>query len=176
MRPDHPLPRTWLMTDERQGEGLWSALDRLPPRAGIVMRHYSLPPGERRALFRRVRSRARRRGLMLLLGGDAVTARAWGADGWHGRGRGSGFHSAPVHDEHELRAAERSGAALLFVSPVYPTRSHPGAPHLGEAGFARLARRAKVPVIALGGVGAADSRRLRLLGAYGWAGIDAWSG
>jgi len=164
-----------MMTDERQGEGLWAAIGRLPPRSGIVVRHYSLTPTERRTLFERIRSLARRGGHMLLLGGDAVTARRWGADGWHGRGRGIGFHSAPVHDARELRAAERSGAALLFVSPVYPTRSHPGAPSLGEAGFARLARRASVPVVALGGVNAANAGRLRLLGAYGWAGIDAWS-
>jgi thiamine-phosphate pyrophosphorylase len=174
MRPDHPVPRTWLMTDERQGEGLWLALERVPVGGGVVLRHYSLTAEARRALFRAVRRVARRRGLTLLLAGDASTARCWGADGWHGRGRGAGFHSAPVHDPGELRAAERSGASLLFVSPVYPTRSHPGAPHLGEAGLAALARHASVPVIALGGVTAPDAARLRLLGAYGWAGIDAW--
>ena len=163
------------MTDERQGEGLWAAIQRLPRGGGIVFRHYGLPPETRRALFRQVRSAARRRGLMLLLGGDAATAAAWGADGWHGRGRGPGLHSAPVHDRRELRAAERSGAALLFVSPVYPTRSHPGAPFLGEEGFARLTRQASRPVVALGGVDGMRARRLRLLGAYGWAGIDAWS-
>lgn len=175
MRPDHPVPRAWLTTDERQGDELGRALERLPNGAGIVFRHYALPASERRALFRAVRSAARRRGLLLLLGGDAATARLWGADGWHGRGRGAGFHSAPVHDARELRDAERSGASLLFISPVYPTRSHPGAPHLGEARFAALVRRANRPVIALGGVTAQKAVRLRMLGAYGWAGIDAWS-
>lgn len=175
MRHGQPLPRTWLMTDEREDERLWDAIERLPARSGIVFRHYSLPADARRALFREVRIRARRRGLVLLLGGASGAAPAWGADGWHGPGRGRGLHSAPVHDFGELRAAERGGAALLFVSPVYRTRSHPNAPGLGEKKFSQLVRQAQTPVIALGGVDRERWRRLRLLGAYGWAGIDAWS-
>ena len=174
MPPRHPLPRIWLMTDERMSDGLFDALERVPRGGGVVFRHYSLPPGERRALFRAVRRVARRRGVMLLLGGPAAQAHAWGADGWHGRGRGPGFHSAPVHNLAELRGARRHRAGLLFVSPVFPTRSHPGAPHLGVACFARLTRLARTPVIALGGVSAGEAARLRAFGAYGWAGIDAW--
>ena len=85
MRRRQPLPRLWLMTDERQGEGLWRALERLPRGAGIIFRHYSLPAGERRALFERIKPVARQKRLMLLLAGSAGEARAWGADGSHGR-------------------------------------------------------------------------------------------
>ena len=50
----HPkrLPRLWMMTDERQGDALWSALERLPRGAGVVFRHYSLPAAARRAAVR----------------------------------------------------------------------------------------------------------------------------
>jgi thiamine-phosphate pyrophosphorylase len=170
----HLLPRRWLMTDERLGGRLLEAVQRLPPRrAGIVFRHYGLPEPERRALFEQVKTVARRRGLVLLLAGPAAQARAWGADGSHGRGRGVGLRTAPAHDARELRAAERARAALVFLSPVFPTSSHPGAPALGPTGFARLARRSRLPVVALGGMSAERARILR--GAYGWAGIDAWS-
>ena len=54
MHRRQPLPRLWLMTDERQGDGLLAALARLPAGAGIVFRHYSLPEAARRALFDRV--------------------------------------------------------------------------------------------------------------------------
>ena len=54
------------MTDERQGDALWSALERLPRGAGIVFRHYTLARRERRLLFDRVRRVARRRGLLLV--------------------------------------------------------------------------------------------------------------
>ena len=39
------------MTDERLGDGLWAALERLPKGSGVVFRHYGLAPAERRALF-----------------------------------------------------------------------------------------------------------------------------
>lgn len=169
MHRRHPLPRLWLMTDERQGDGLWAALERLPPGGGIVFRHHSLARTERRALFERVKRLARARGQLLLL---AAPRRAWGADGSHGRGRAPGLRTAPVHNLAELRAAERAGAALVFLSPVFATRSHPGAEALGARGFGRLARRASVPVVALGGMSVTRFRGLR--GAYGWAAIDAW--
>ena len=172
-----PLPRLWLMTDERQGDGLLAAVGRLPPhRAGIVFRHYSLTPAARRARFAQVRRIARRKRLLLLLAGPDSTARAWGADGSHGRGQGRGLRSAPAHDLREIRAAERVGAALLFLSPVHATRSHPGARALGPAGFARLARQTRLPVIALGGIDAGKARDIGRLGAHGWAAIDAWAG
>jgi thiamine-phosphate pyrophosphorylase len=165
----HPLPRIWLMTDERQGDMLWAAIERLPRGSGIVFRHHNLSATERRALFAKVKQLARRRGQTVLLAGPR---RAWGADGSHGRGRAPGLRTAPVHDLAELRAAERAGAALVFLSPVFATRSHPGAEPLGPRRFVRLARRASVPVIALGGMTAGRFRALS--GAYGWAAIDAW--
>ena len=168
------LPRSWLVTDERQGDELLPAVERLPFGSGILFRHYSLAEAERRALFLAIRAVARRRGHLLLLAGSPTLARIWGADGWHGRGRGGGLHSASVHDLAEMRAAERTGATILFVSPVYPTRSHPGSPTLGESGFARLARRTELPVIALGGMNGDRARRLMAFGAYGWAAVDAW--
>jgi thiamine-phosphate pyrophosphorylase len=74
MHRRQPLPRLWLMTDERQGEALWRAVDRLPRGSGIVFRHYSLPPRERSALLARLRRRAMKRGLMLVLAGDPIAA------------------------------------------------------------------------------------------------------
>jgi thiamine-phosphate pyrophosphorylase len=168
-----PLPRFWLMTDERQGDGLFDAIARLPAGAGIVLRHYSLAEVARRDLFERVKAAAPG---PVLLAGPADQARAWGADGSHGRGRGAGLRSAPAHNYAEIRAAERAGAAFLFLSPAYPTQSHTGAGPLGLARFAWLARRTRLPVIALGGMNSARGRRLASFGAYGWAGIDAWAG
>ena len=176
MQRRQPLPRLWLMTDERQGDALWAALERLPRGAGIVFRHYGLPSQARRALFGRVRAVARRRGLLLLLGGTQGEALDWGADGSHGRGPRASprrLRSVPVHDLTGIRAAERAGADLVFLSPVHATRSHPAATPLGARRFSSLARATRLPVIALGGM---DARKAgRLDGAYGWGGIDAWA-
>jgi thiamine-phosphate pyrophosphorylase len=168
------LPRAWLVTDERQGDKLLPAVERLPFGSGILFRHYSLDCPTRRALFLQIRAIARRRGHLLLLSGSAAQARGWGADGWHGMGRGRGLHSTSVHNLLELRSAERAGASILFVSPVYPTRSHPGAATLGRGGLARLAHRTDLPIIALGGLDREKAPRLMASGAYGWAAVDAW--
>lgn len=174
MAARQPLPRAWLVTDERQGDGLLPAVERLPFGSGILFRHYLLAEAERRALFMEIRAIARPRAHLLLLAGSPALSRRWGADGWHGKGRGAGLHSASVHDLSEMSAAERAGASILFVSPVYPTRSHPGGATLGASAFARLARRTDLPVIALGGVNRENAPRLMALGAYGWAAVDAW--
>jgi thiamine-phosphate pyrophosphorylase len=172
MRARQPLPRLWMLTDERQGDGLLGAVARLPEGTGIVFRHYGLAEVARRDLFELVRAAAPG---LVLLAGPAEQARDWGADGSHGRGPGRGLRSAPVHDQAQIRAAERDGADLLFLSPVFATNSHPDARPLGLARFAWLARRTALPVIALGGMNAARGRRLASFGAYGWAGIDAWA-
>lgn len=177
MRPRHPeLPQLWMMTDERQGEALWRALTRLPAGSAVVFRHKATQATERRRLFDRVRRIARARGLVLLLAGDEAKARRWGADGAHHREpHAPRYGSAPAHDLREIRAAERSGAGAILLSPLHATRSHPGCGTLGRMRFAALARATRLPVIALGGVDRIRGRAAMQVGAYGWAAIDAWS-
>jgi thiamine-phosphate pyrophosphorylase len=57
----------------------------------------------------------------------------------------------------------------VLLSPVFATRSHPGAATLGPVRFRLLAARSLVPVIALGGM---DTRRARRLGTRDWAAVD----
>lgn len=76
---------------------------------------------------------------------------------------------ATAHSLREIGAANRLGADAIVVSPVFPTRSHPGARPLGVVRFRLLAARAQGPVIALGGM---DARRARRLKTTRWAAID----
>jgi thiamine-phosphate pyrophosphorylase len=166
----HPstLPRLWLMTDERLGERLWPALAALPRGSGVVFRDYATPPTERFARFARVLAAARRRRLVLVRAGDTPMR---GEMGVH-NGRGRGLRTASAHDRAEIVAARRAGADLVFVSPVFPTRSHPGARTLGPVRLGLMMRGARMPVVALGGMTAARMRRVGKLGLHGWAAID----
>jgi thiamine-phosphate pyrophosphorylase len=164
-----PIPTLWLMTDERLGDGLWAALTRLPRGSGVVFRHYATEPRARRKLFRRVVRIARARGILVVRAGERAGG---GENGVHGAGRGHGLRTAPAHDRREAVAAGRRGAKVLFVSPVFATRSHPGAETLGPREARRIAQGLPVVVIALGGM---DARRFRgMTGFDGWAAIDAW--
>lgn len=146
----------WLMTDERMGDAIWPALARLPRGSGVVFRHFATAPAERAALFARVATLARRRGLVLLEGGGVAQRRL--------------LH--PAHSLREARAARRARATLVLVSPVYPTRTHPGDRALGPLRAAAIARAAGIPAIALGGMTRARFLQLRRLGFVGWAAID----
>jgi thiamine-phosphate pyrophosphorylase len=166
-----PLPKLWLMTDERMGGGaLFSALRALPKGSGIVFRHYSLAPEERRVLFEAVRRVAKARRLVISLAGPVRLTKAWRADGSHGRHHGA--LTVPVHTIPERIAAERHRGSLLFLSPVFPTASHRGAKTLGRVGFGALARGAKTPIIALGGLTRQRAKTLKPFRIYGWAAID----
>lgn len=120
-------------------------------------------------LFSRVVRIARARRLVVVRAG----ARAgYGEDGVHGTARRSGLRTAPAHNRREAEAAVRRGADVLFVSPVFATRSHPGAKALGARKARRIAQGLPVIAIALGGM---DARRFRTLAGFdGWAAIDAW--
>ena len=155
---DRTLPLLWLMTDERIGDRLWDAIARLPRGSGIVLRHHATPAGERMVLKRRIARLARRHGLLLVDEASPKTAP---------------IRIGRAHSVREGLAARRAGAELVFVSPVYATRTHPGAPFLGPLRAATIARAVGLPAIALGGMNARRYRRLAGLGFVGWAAIDA---
>lgn len=174
MRRRHPpIPRLWLMTDERLGDRLFDAIERLPRGAGIVFRHYALPKAERRALYAKVERAARRRRLVLVRAGADRLGREQGT---HGRRTAGRLTTWPAHSRREAIAAIRAGADALFVSPVFATRSHPGARALGVTRLGLMTHGLGVALIALGGMNARRARSLRGLGIHRWAAIDAWAG
>ena len=180
------LPAIWLFSDERLAAGMRALAAIVPPGSGIVVRHDALPARLRWRLVRRLLRIARTRKLMVLLAGSPALARRWGADGVHLRqpmaARARQAHrlglvvTMPVHDAGEARAARRAAAHGAFISPLHPTRSHPGAPALGRAQWLRLARLAGGKAIALGGMTPARARALHRASGIkpGWAAIDAW--
>lgn len=171
-------PREWLMTDERMGGRLWTAIDRLTGNhAGIVFRHYAAAADIRAALARRVADICHRRGFTLAVA-DEELARSLNADLVHNPSDLPSDlpFSRSVHSIEEAEKAKADGAALVFVSPVHPTRSHPNRKPLGKPLALRIARAASAPAIALGGMDRRKAAGLIRDGFHGWAGIDAWLG
>ena len=169
-------PRRWLMTDERIGDALWTALGRLPRGSGVIFRHDGLPEPRRERLGRAVARTCRRRALVLGVSRDVGLARRLGAALVHNPEGPAGLMplSCSVHDEAEAGRARASGAALVFVSPVFPTRSHPTHAGLGIDRAADLASRSAAIAIALGGMDETRFHALRGRGFDGYAGIDCW--
>ena len=172
------LPRLWLFTDQRNDSQLERAILRMPRGSGIVFRHYHLDDSSRRKRFETVRKQARRRGHIVFLAGSPALARLWRADGIHGRisrrsaNRGL-LCSAPVHNPREIHQANRAGAAIFFLSPIFVTASHPGQRPLNPLQARRLTALCKGGVIFLGGMNRRLYRARKMQRIHGWAAIDA---
>jgi thiamine-phosphate pyrophosphorylase len=177
MPRSHPLPKIWLMTDERLGDDLLPAIQRLPARSGVIYRHYHLDAVARKFLFGQVMRICRRRGHVLLLAGDERTAIRWRADGFHQRSQRASrlLHSAPVHNVREIAGMKAASPDLVFLSPIFATNSHPGARPLGPLAFNRLATLVSSGrIIALGGMNRRNAHMLSPRLVHGWAAIDAF--
>jgi len=178
VRHNHPLPDVWLLSDERNDAPLEAALRCLPRASGFIYRHYHLPDPQRWSRFRALRRIAKARGHVVILADSALTASEWGADGIYGAPlslwprRCGLLHLATAHNAREIGLANQRGVDGVLLSPVFATRSHPGAPVLGASGFRMLARLSQAPVIALGGM---TSERARTLQWPRWAAIDGLS-
>ena len=178
------VPRLLLLSDPRR------LPDPRPVAAGLPRGAAVLARGLSPALLPALARLCRVRGLVLLVSGDGRAALASGA-GLHvpdraptrgllpvllrrrGAGRGVAL-SCAAHGRAGLARARRLGADWVLLSPAFPTASHPGAPALGPLRWAGLARAARRPAVALGGITPASARRLPPRAAAGLAAIGAW--
>jgi thiamine-phosphate pyrophosphorylase len=160
------LPRLWLFTDARRLPDPRAAVARLPRGlAGVVLRHDGDPA--RAALGRDLARLCRAHRLALVVAGDTRLAAALHA-GVHLRNgrwpdpcrRRRALVTSSAHGWADLRRARRAGAQLAFLSPVFPTLSHPDARTLGPLRWSRIARASAGAVAALGGVDGGNIRRL----------------
>jgi len=172
------LPPLVLMTDDERLPDPCAAAERLPRGSLIVLRARQKRHRQQRAA--ELAQIARARGLYLLIAADPELARA--ADGLHLPEAQMGaiaywrarhpdwFITASAHSLETLQRAAHFGADAVFLSPVFPTKSHVGRIALTPIRLRLMARKARVPIYALGGI---DSDAARQLVGAGIAGIAA---
>jgi thiamine-phosphate pyrophosphorylase len=149
------LPPLWLFTDRARLGDPALAIRRLPVGlAGVVLR------GADAAEARRIAALCRRRRLALSIAAEGAGVGLHLRAGRRVAGPRPAFVTSSAHDAAELRRALRAGADVIFLSPVFATASHPGAPGLGIYRWAALAQRCPAKIGALGGISA---RRLACL-------------
>jgi len=125
-----------------------------------------------------VLARARPHGAIVLINSDIELALRLGADGVHlaaaqlallERRPALGWCAASCHNAEELMRAAELGVDFAVLGPVQATPSHLGSMPLGWEGFAALARGARLPVFALGGMKPGDLESAWRCGAQGIA-------
>jgi thiamine-phosphate pyrophosphorylase len=179
-RPPRGLPPAWFMTDPARTPDPAPIAARLPHGWGVIFRPFGA--SDRIEVGRRLAAACRRRGLVLLVAGDAPLARRLHAAGVHSPermlvGRSSTeAATASAHSRRALGLAMRCGAQAAILSTVFPSRSSSAGRAMGALRFRLLARGAPLPVYALGGVGPANAARIFAVGgkrAAGFAAIEA---
>jgi thiamine-phosphate pyrophosphorylase len=174
------LPALVLMTDDERLPDPLAAAAALPRGSMVVVR--TRQASHRAKLARALAPIARARRLTLLVANDAPLAARMRAHGLHlseARAREAAHWralrprwliTAAAHSLEACVAARRAGADAAFLAPVFATSSHPNRPGLGALRARTIARQARLPVYALGGI---DSLRALQLARGPFAGLAA---
>lgn len=90
--------------------------------------------------------------------------------------RGDAFQivTAAAHDAKAVARANDAGLDACVLSPLFPSASASAQGELGLFSASQIARASSIPVIALGGVTAANAARLAGRGFAGVAAVDAF--
>lgn len=79
--------------------------------------------------------------------------------------------SRSCHSLQDIQEAEAAGFTFAFLSPIFPTRTHPEAEPLGLEMLKHTANQCGIPIFALGGINQEYSTACQQAGAHGIAGI-----
>ncbi len=146
----------------------------------IQLRDASLPPPAAQTLI----EHAQARGAKIVINSAMPYASTLRANGIHlTAAQLHAQHTRPpfplvgasCHNAAELDKAESLGCDYALLSPVLPTPTHPGAPHLGWTEFTRQIQGRSMPIYALGGMQAEMLPIAKEHGAHGIALLrSAW--
>lgn len=179
-----PHPPLLLVTDRRQARKPLVEVVAAALAAGcrwVSVREKDLPEDEQIGLVRILLPIARRNGARLTLHGDAALAQAAGADGVHVSAGGDAAASrkllgpdkligVSIHTATEAASLDPAIADYAIAGPAYETASKPGyGPEIGRKGLADLARSARVPLVAIGGLNAMRAAEVLAAGVSGIA-------
>ena len=162
------------MTDDERLPDPVAAARALPRSSLVIIR--ARDAKRRRALAEALS--AKTSGLILLAADDPVLAGALHGLHLPEVRAGDAAHWRALRPDWVITVAAHSSRALhaphadaVLLSPVFPTRSHPGARALNPARARMMARGSLLPVLALGGVNARNAALLS-----GFSGIAAIDG
>lgn len=179
-----PVPPLLLVTDRRQARRPLPDVVSAALTAGcrwISLREKDLPEDEQVTLARMLMPMARRHGARLTVHGDAALAQAAGVDGVH---LPSGSDSAAarvllgagkligvsIHTIPEAELIDPAAVDYAIAGPAFETASKPGyGPEIGRKGLAEIARAARVPILAIGGLNVTRAAEVLAVGPCGIA-------
>lgn len=183
-----PRPCLALVTDRHQCRGLALSEAVAQAVAGganvVQVREKDLPQAQLLALSQHLRAVTQGRALLLINSRPDVAV-ASRADGLHLPEEGLDLRTArhlvgegmligrSVHSVASAVAAAADGADYLIVGTIFASPSHPGGPVAGLPLLTEVRRSVSIPVLAIGGISAANVGDVMRAGADGCAVISA---
>jgi thiamine-phosphate pyrophosphorylase len=183
-----PSPPLLVVTDRRQARRSLHDIVGAALSAGcrwISLREKDLPEDEQVPLARSLLPLVRRHGAQLTIHGEAVLTQLAGADGVH-LPSGSDAVAArallgpeklvgvSIHTVPEAEAIDPAVVDYALAGPAFETVSKPGyGPEIGRKGLGEMARAARVPLLAIGGI---NTVRIAEIIAAGCAGVAVMGG
>lgn len=184
-----PLPSRLILITRSQSEAPAAETALLEALQGgarwLLWRDKGAAPRTSMAGFLRAQRLCEAFGAQLYINGRADLARATHAAGLHlpeaelpaEAARPIVGHHLPlgvsVHSREGAIQAQLEGADYLIFGPVFPTASHPGSPAMGMEALADVVEAVRLPVFAIGGIGAAQATDCLIAGATGVAVISS---
>ncbi len=162
-----PVPPLLLVTDRHQARRPLAEIVGQALTAGcrwISLREKDLPDDEQIPLARSLLPMTRRHGASLMIHGEAALAKLTGADGVHLPAGSDGVSAraalgadkligVSIHSVGEAEALDPAVVDYALAGPAFETASKPGyGPEIGRKGLAEMARAARVPLLAIGGI------------------------
>ena len=171
-------PPLLALTDPKRTPDPVKLAAALPTGSGLIYRLFKA--SDRVEMAKAIMKAAKPRRLIVLIGNDPALALKVGADGvhwpernvlqarrWAGR---FAFMTAAAHSRAALALAARSGVDAVLLSAVFASSSPSAGPAMGALKFRQLARKARRPVYALGGLNSLTMGKISQSG--GIAAID----
>nr|WP_197501510.1 thiamine phosphate synthase [Hyphomonas sp. Mor2] len=173
------LPPALFLTDPKRTPDPASLVERLPESVGVVYRHFGA--ADRQMTAQKLARACAQSERCFLIAADPELALAVSADGvhwpeatassaskWLGK---FALQTGSAHSPAAIRAADKAGLDAVLVSTVFASKSASASAPLGLSRFRTWTGNARLPVYALGGVGAENAQSVA-----GFAGLAAIEG
>lgn len=181
-----PSFNTVFFTDRKRCANLSLAITKLPKNSAVIFREYDLESDEREILAREIIAICRKENHKILIGKNLALARKLRADGIHFSDRDKLPLQIQSHQNHprefifsfachnflSVIKSQSLKPNIIFISPIFKTKSHPNIAPIGLMQLSKITRHSKIPIFALGGVNKKNFYTLKKLGTQGFGAIE----
>ncbi|MFT6558204.1 thiamine phosphate synthase [Sneathiella sp.] len=175
-------PNLFYFTDDQRGADPVKMAEKLPTNTGIIFRHYQTE--YRASLAHELSILCKKRKLKLIIAQNPALSKKIRAFGCHlpeymvqrlpllKHQYPDLYFSVACHSIRQVLQAQKYGANGAFLSPLFPTKSHPGSRVFSPYSLCSARQKLTMPVYGLGGVTNQKGQFLKGLGYSGYGAIS----